>query len=127
MTPMSWAMFVVSGLLLVVAFYVRFRETRIEPRRWLIEMGVSQMALGYLWLWITVEGGSAKYPNPLWRVLTSIFITASGALAIATYIAARSRAHRIHLPSPAARHACTTDTTCAWLHVRGATERCWPS
>lgn len=126
---MAWYMFVLACLSLAIAFYIRFREGLNEPFKPLLHGGVGALCFGLFWLWVVVDGIPEKYPDPLLRVMTSTFSSvAGGFVSPRTLLSAGTSASLSHLSGrPAARQACTTDTTCAWLHVSGATESCWPS
>lgn len=89
MTPMAWYMFALACLSLAIAFYIRFSEGRKEPFRPLFHGGLGAMCFGLFWLWVVVDGIPEKYPDPVLRVMTSTFWSASGGLCIATYIAQR--------------------------------------
>ena len=102
MTPMAWYMFVLSCLSLAIAFYIRFREGLNEPFKPLLHGGVGQACFGLFWLWVVVDGIPEKYPDPVLRVMTSTFLSASGGLCIATYMAQRgNQRERSRFNSPA--------------------------
>ena len=92
MNPMSWTMFVLSCLALVTAFVMRFRRSSQPlPLRSLAASAVLFMYLGIAQMWNVIEGGRTKYPNPVFRVLASTFLTASGVLSLATFVAERRK------------------------------------